>query len=741
MIFMELERIWKKKAYLLLVFTVIVLQIFILWYSGTYRSKDTPLSGYRKLNEELSAMSEQEKAKYLAEEKELMDAMLFEEKSQMYLSQDTELGKAYEERVLKKNMDYYNEYLDLYLSGKYLKYTDNLENESALIYGACEEFEKVNGYADYIEEVSSSKDRLSQISIFASQENSASFSEKNIEKSAKDHAGMESIETSYFSAKGIEKAFEFSVTDIFILLLVVYFSMQLVWEEKETGLFAVTRATKRGRGYYIAAKLMALVIHVVVTTVALFGIQYIWYGVNAGFINLAMPIQSVAAFMESSLRWNLLEMMIAVVFSKIVASLLIGSVVLFFALLAKLVWIPWLAVLLFITTGVGCYELVDIHSAFAVFKYIPFFGLFQGDQLYGRYMNVNLFGSPVSGMWICLLTNSILTVVLVAVNIIVFLYFFEVNIATSKGKGFQIKPLGRSLLGQEMYKIFVMNKAFLVVIIFLISIGYVQYHTNYKLSAGEIYYQNIMHELEGPLDEQKEKRIETEQKKYDDAFAQIANIESLEAEGKISELKAGNMKNKYEMIVSFYPQFEKVFVHYDRAKEENIPFLYDTGYRQLFWMNGSSDGLMQELLIAAIAIVLAFGSVLSMEREKKSWMLLGTTYVGKRKITKMKWLICFLCAFMLGIYSWIFRLVMINSKYPLGKVWYSAKCMLGYSAIDVPLILLMLLEAVVHILIYIGMTSIVLAISAKREKTVEVYIFSTIFLIVPFVLVLLMGGG
>lgn len=739
MIFMELERIWKKKAYLLMVSTVIVLQIFILWYSGTYHSKDAPLSGYRKLNEELSAMSEQEKAKYLAEEKELMDAMLFEEKSQMYLSQDTELGKAYEERVLKKNMDYYNEYLDLYLSGKYLKYTDNLESESALIYGACEEFEKVNGYADYIEEVSSSKDRLSQISIFASQENVASFSEKNIEKSAKDHAGMESIETSYFSAKGIEKAFEFSVTDIFILLLVVYFSMQLVWEEKETGLFAVTRATKRGRSYSIAAKLMALAIHVVVTTVALFGIQYIWYGVNAGFINLAMPIQSVATFMESSLRWNLLEMMAAVVFSKIVASILIGLVVLFFALLARQVWIPWFAVLLFIATGVGLYEFIDIHSAFAVFKYIPFFGLFQGDQLYGRYINVNLFGSPVSGMWICLLTNLIFTVVLVAVNIIVFLYFFKVNIATSKGKGFQIKPLGRSLPGQEMYKIFVMNKAFLVVIIFLISIGYVQYHTNYKLSAGEIYYQNIMLELEGSLDEQKEKRIETEQKKYDDAFEQIAKIELLESEGKISELKAEDMKNKYEMIVSLYPQFEKVLVHYDRAKAENIPFLYDTGYRQLFWMNSSSDGLMQELLIAAIAIVLAFGSVLSMEQEKKSWMLLGTTYVGKGKITKIKWLICFLCAFMMGIDSWIFRLVMINSKYPIGKVLYSAKCMLGYSAIDVPLILLMVLEAVVHILIYIGMTSIVLAISAKREKTVEVYIFTAIFLIIPFVLVLLMG--
>ena len=126
-------------------------------------------------------MSEQEKVKYLTKEKELMDAMLFEEKSQIYLSQDTELGKAYQEKVLEKNMDYYNEYLELYTSGDYLKYTDNLEDESALIYGACEEVEKVYGYADYIEEVSTSQYKLSQISIFESHEKSDSFSEKNIE--------------------------------------------------------------------------------------------------------------------------------------------------------------------------------------------------------------------------------------------------------------------------------------------------------------------------------------------------------------------------------------------------------------------------------------------------------------------------------------------------------------------------------------------------------------------------------
>lgn len=737
MILLEIERIWKKKSYLLMLFSVIVLQIFILWYSGMYSSNDAPLSGYRKLNEELLAMSEQEKAEYLAEEKELMDAMLFEEKSQMYLSQDTELGKAYQEMVLKQNMDYYNKYIDLYMSGKYLKYTDNLEDESDLIYSACDEFEKVYGYADYIKKISISRDELSQISIFASKEKSDSFSEKNIEKSAKDHKGMDKIKTQYFSAKGIEEALKFSVTDIFAILLVVYFSMQLVWEEKETGIFAVTRATLRGRGYHIVAKLIALAVHVVAMAAVLYLIQYIWYGANAGFIDLTMPIQSVATYMESSLRWNLFEMMMSVLFSKILALFLIGLAILLFSLLAKMVWVPWFVVSVFIAAGVGSYEFIDVHSAYAVFKYILFFGLFQGDELYGHYVNVNMFGSPVSGMRICLISNMILTVALVVASIIVFLYFYEERRKSTKSKVFQIKSLGKTLFNQEMYKIFVMNKAFLVVILFLILMGYIQYNTVYKLSAGEIYYQNIMLELEGLLDEQKEKVIETEQKKYDDAFEQIQKIETLEEEGKISEFKADNMKIKYEMIVSLYPQFEKVLVHYDKAKKENIPFLYDTGYRQLFWMNGSTDRLLQELLFAAVTIILAFGSVLSMEREKKSWSLLGTTYAGKRRIIKTKWFICFACAFLVGIYSWIFRLVMINNKYPIRAVFYSAKCMLGYSGYKISLILLMLAQALVHILLYTFITCIVLTVSAKRERTVEVYIFSTILIIVPFVLILL----
>ena len=626
----------------------------------------------------------------------------------------------------------------MYLSGEYLRYTECLEDEANLIYGTCEEFEKVNAYAEYIEEVSEGQNILGTISIFESTDNKDSFSERNIEKSAADHIGMENIRPAYMLSKGIEETLRFSFTDILAIILVIYFSMQLIWEEKETGLYAVTRASRRGRGGAIAAKLMALGTHAFITTVVLNIIKYVWFGINAGFTDLSLPIQSVAAYMESGLRCNLLEMTLASLITKTAAVLLIGFVVLRTAQWAKMVWIPWFTAAAFIVGGVAAYELIDINSSLAMVKYLSFFGLFHGDRLFGKYINVSLAGSPVSGMNICILFNIILIIVLIATNVLYFLFFFEGTFVKKNVKAFQIKILGRSLLNQEIYKIFIMNKAALVIMLFLPVMGLIHYNAEYRLPVSELYYQNFMLKIEGSLNADKEKLIKAEKEKYDEAFAEIEKIEGLEAEGTIDFVQASSMNAKYQMLVSLYPQFEKVLIQYGKAKAENTPFLYDTGYREIMRMNGGKGLLVQELLAASIAIILAFGSALSMEQEKQSWMLLSTSFTGRNKIQKSKWSICLFCSCLLALYAWILRWVMINNRYPMRKMLYSSECLLGYDGLGVPLVILLLLEAVLHILIYAGITAIVLYISGRRERTIEVYVFSTMTIVLPLVLMLVL---
>ena len=81
---------------------------------------------------------------------------------------------------------------------------------------------------------------------------------------------------------------------------------------------------------------------------------------------------------------------------------------------------------------------------------------------------------------------------------------------------------------------------------------------------------------------------------------------------------------------------------------------------------------------------------------------------------------------------------MINNRYPMRKMLYSSECLLGYDGLGVPLVILLLLEAVLHILIYAGITAIVLYISGRRERTIEVYVFSTMTIVLPLVLMLVL---
>ena len=136
-----------------------------------------------------------------------------------------------------------------------------------------------------------------------------------------------------------------------------------------------------------------------------------------------------------------------------------------------------------------------------------------------------------------------------------------------------------------------MNKAVYVVILFVIISGIVQCNTEYKMPAKEIYYRDFMLELEGNTNSSKDELIEKEQRKYDQAFLEIERIDNLIADGKIDTASGETMKNEYQMIVSYYPQFKKILHKYEIAKKENLPLLYDTGYKELFWQRNNCDNL------------------------------------------------------------------------------------------------------------------------------------------------------
>lgn len=697
MILMELERVIKKKSYILLTLIIVVMQFFLLWYGMNYQKDEIPLSAYKKLNQQLHNMTEDEKGVFLKETMYMLEGVCHE-----------------------KNTEDFNQFVT---------FTGDIWTEREFIKQVNSDYNLISSYRSYIEGISDNRDKLNNISIFETHGKNDTFSKNNIEKSARDHEALVNVSPAYYATKGIKKTLDFSVVDMLSIVLAAYFAMLLIWDEKETGLCYVNRATKRGRASHIISKLIALLILTSAVTIILFAFKYVWYGCVTGFINLGLPIQSVPEYIESSLNINLATMMLLVLISRIIATYIIGLLLMLVAQHAKMVWLPWLVLSVFMLTEIALYKCFRLHSTFEILRYISLWGLEKSDLLYGLYINLNLFGKPVGARYICIIMQISLMLVLLVANFVAYLFSYEGSVVKKNGKTFRIKSIGLNVFSQEMYKIFIMNKAIIIIVLSLFLVGFMQSQIPYKISAGEEYYRDFMVALEGELTSEKEALINEEKERFADANVQIEKINCMEAEGELAPLEADNMRTKYEYILSFYQQFEKILAKYDRVKSENIPFAYDTGYSKVFWMQGGLKQLKNEFLLATIAIVLAFASVFSMEWEKKSWTLLSSTYLGKSNIIKTKLIICGITATILACYGWICRLIFICKNYHLSNPFYSARTIYGYNGINIPIILCLLAELLVHILIYLAIAAATAYMSYNRKKTTEVYAFSLLFIL------------
>lgn len=743
MIIMELEKIWKKRSFLCLCLILIIVQVFLLWYNGVQKNTGIPLSGYKKLSHTLAGMTEEEKQTFLAEEKKLLDGMQFVEKSIMYQEQNTELGEAYQEMVLSKNMDYYNQYYSTYQAGGYLKFCDNLEQEAKLIEQAKEACHKTAQYKEYIQNLGKDTETLGQISLFDGNKNDG-FSKKNMKKSAEDHAGLEEIETCYDPSVGVERLIQFSETDLLAILFILYFAIGLVWEEKQRGLFAVTRATERGRFWHILQKTAALFIQSVVTTVILWGIRLLWFGVTTGYGDIGRSIQSSLLFMESSFRWSMWVLCVVVLLTKALAVFAAGELMLLCSMAANHAWVPWLfGVGIFILQFV-LYKATPLHSVMVPLKYMNVAALMDSGGLFGGYFNLPLFGSAVSRVTLCLTWNILAAVVLTAGGIVYFLHGFTGRIQAGKRAGRRKRFGGNSLFWQEAAKIFGMNKAAYVILAFLIFMGAMQITTHYAMPLSEKYYKELMLSLQGAMTPKKEALIQKEQEKYDNAFAEIERIERLEAEGSIDESAAALVKQKQKAVVMLYPAFERVLAQYERVKKDGTQFLYDTGYAQLFWLSDdAASGMIKEFFITVLFLIAAFGGVLTMETERSAWMLIGTTETGMAQIKKTKGKICLSATAGMTVFTWGMRFYSINASYPMEKLTDKMGEIAGYTekATGIPILRLpvenlplaagMIGQILLLIVLQGVVTAFILILSEKCRRTLEVYGVASVLLLLP----------
>lgn len=735
----ELDKTWGRRSFALSICALALINLFLLWFGSRPDESAPPLSAHRMFLTEIRGMTEQEKGTYLESLKETIDGIDLVHNVLMARSISGEMGDVLAGQILESSPGTFEKYYSSYQSGSYLHYTDSFYQEKDLVDGWYAEWLKVDGYGSYLHSVQENKEILGGIGIFGNQERE-SFSARNIAKSARAYARLTDAGIRWMPAKSLTSAMECLWTDMLLLLSVFLFIGIMVFEEKKKQLFYVTRSTRRGILHSMTGKLTALLIHCIMITFLLYGLNLVFYGLAAGFPDLNVPIQSVASYMESPFPITIGQFLLLCLFTKGLALFAAGSILTALCIPADSVLLPYgLGGALCVVSWL-LYLLFPAGTRFSALKYCNPAGIMRTEGLYGNYLNFDLGGYPVSrtaAAWG-------LIVFLSGIGIMLSLLLFDKGqcLALKKRRTvpcFRFRPHGR-LLGHELYKIMVTNKALVVLLVFLLLMGYSRLTEEYKVSVREQYYQELMLQLEGSLRPEKEAMILAEQDRFQRAFEEIARIDRMVSESLLEESAGEELKAKWYAVTAFYPSFQRIWAQYQRILEEQGGyFIYDTGYLYLMGSGTDNNSFAADLLLLSVCVSFAFGNCLAMEYRNGAWRLLNSTPRGHTEVFLRKTFLCGTAAALLSLILFLCRLKTIASVFPMGGTGFpiqSIPCCAGFP-LRIPAAVFILLAALSQAASLVLVTWGVLLVSRWRKDYVQTLFVSAVLFALPLALKLL----
>lgn len=728
----EIRKIWGKPSFLFSIAILLTVNLLLLSYIHLSDSETPSLSEHKALVSDLLQLSEAERMDYITELAEKVEGLLFVRDILNMQAGSDEMGKMLAEEEMKRKPGLFEKYVDLYQQGDYFIYTDSLEKEQALIEAYYVEAMQVASYEEYLQSVQSNRGQLQSISIFSNAEE-ATFSSRNIEKSANDYASLHSLGVNWSPAKAVQSAMENIWTDLIMILGLFLFVGALILEEKEKGLFYITRPSRYGRFTSISAKLMALFIHCIVQASVIYGSNLLFFEGTVGLGNLLIKLQSLAPYMESALDMKIITYIILAVATKGIVLFAFGSLLTAISIFSNKTFIPYIVGVGTIALSWLSYQFIPVHSTWNVLKYVNLIGLLKTENMYGSYLNFNIAGYPISRLSVSWLTISLFVVI----GIVLSLFLFVRSSMDIKRIGFTLpipfKPHSNLFL-YEVYKILITNRTIIVLLLFTFLLAGQNLSKEYHPSVQEEYYQTMMLELEGELTAEKENMIRMEEERYEKAFAKIEAIDQMVDEGEITEDVGETMKQSYYGVTSFYPEFQRVFEQYENILNKGGRFIYDTGYLYLFGVVDQS--YMIDLLLILMTLIFGFANVISMEYEKSSWNILKPTAIGKKKIIGRKIVFILLSAGILLIIPWICKSIAIQKAFPMNGLGNAIQTIPHYQDFSLQLPVWGFIAGMIILqFIVIGIISLlVLLISGWRKNHLQSLCLSLLIFVVPLLL-------
>ncbi|MCR5637011.1 MAG: hypothetical protein K6F76_07540 [Clostridiales bacterium] len=511
------------------------------------------------------------------------------------------------------------------------------------------ELSHIASFKDKLEDLKAQAESISGISIFSE---SNSFSDKNINKTVEDYAPLENIELSFQNQEAAKSVVQFDFVHYLVLIFLIWIVFLFCSEQKK-GLSQLVFTTRNGR-LPLALKragilvFSAIAVNLIMYSI-LFGAAFYIYGSYEG---LFCMVQSISLFVDFVIPMTVWQFLLYYIVFCTVSSFAVSVVVWLVMSAADEKHISITVFSIIFATEYALYYFITPQSNFCVFKYLNIFPLINPKSIIIKYRNIPFLGDAVnarialtvfciftvvSALTACLIINTKKRPVHTQSKLSLFLMRQSARL-----RGVFSRAVARmSLIGKELYKIFVMQKGIIVLVIFVCIIVR-------NIPSGTVYYgrvDSIINDFyssySGEISEESKSYISNLEAEIETAHTNLIDTKRAYDSGLADEKELKKATDKYNSYSDYSQALDIIYErtgYIESVKEyQGIDAWYVNpyGYEKLL---SRESYLRQEYnaVLAIITIIIILSGIFSFESKSNTNFLIRSTHKGRDKLFKVK---------------------------------------------------------------------------------------------------------
>lgn len=671
---MEFIKIVKNKKFIAAVILLLLFNCvsFYIAQQKNIKNSGTNIVAYSKaFSENADIFSSPDAEKIIKENNDKFQVLKGFADAEKMKSKNAEEYEFYAEEealLMQENPELYQEFKD----GKY-----SVEGITAVLnfylhFSYQNEYQ--NDYQNYIESVIENGKKMSSKKLFADKN---SYSYKSIQKATEDFSKNKNLDLELVNDISITSVLNYQTGDFFLVLLCVFLAVTFV---SEKNINILVSSCKNGRRILKIKQLPILALFSFFCSAVIYASEMIIsLGIYSVPLNLFAPIQSAHMFSDCTLQINFLQLLALQVVFKAICSIMITMVLwLLISSINSIIASIGIAGII-AATELLLYKNISVQSNLSFFKTFNIFSLFDCKTL-TEYNLISVFKIPVRSdivVWTIVLLITIATVCVVVISAnhnypikTPKKVFGSLHKLFKKMSDFYAKLQNVIYASRfETFKIMHVGKGLLVIIVFLLIIGF-NFNTNpIVFSSTEVFLNDYYEKYGGELDDETYKSIEkmqTELKTIETEFNHKSNQYS---NGEISFEKYELARAKNEAYDTQRKAVDKLTLQIDRIEQLSNKgikpvMINESGYNNLFY----SQSNQKEILILICATVIMFSSVFSIEKASNMLTLNHCSKNGRKRLYLKKMLTVIPKTFVLTLISYLSLIIQNNYLYKLGNL-------------------------------------------------------------------------